>query len=681
MIKVKNSYINTFDKIKPEDREIVGVKTFDYSKLHNTDVNTPSAFSITTLAFDDFLILNNLVDPIFEQLKSVRPFIRKTAVEASKNITDLILNNQFPTKIKEALIDGYYSLGNKISNPFLSIEVSSTVPNKYIPANLHKIKFLDIKGVDEYLSCVIHIWLSLFTVESIEYRTNGYYEGPISTAILVKKIIRPEVSGKVYSIPPITKEEDTIEIYCIYGLSDKTVSLDENADTYKVNIQNNKIIEKNILPQDFMVVRKGKFDDTKNPNIVVEISKEWQKKQKIDDKKILELTNDTLKLEDTFKSPLEIEWGIEAGRIFITDAKKMSIKTQSYDPTNEVDKKELKKLDIDIHEETQKPDLNELEKEINEIINSDNKNLKGKKKLHLELVKQKKTRNKLNIPSWANQYKFISDVFLEITSLDIQNIKSLELFNGSYLDGTYFLLEQKLLPEDQFISARKTQSLIDKIAIDISTAAKNTAPNSIIYQFSNIGESELKEFNKDPNDFNYYGDERFINDPKTLSAEVISVQKVKDEFNCNNVSICVPNVRNCRNLEDIKTIISKTGLRRSTNTKFYAEVSVPSFVLELNSIKEDLIDGLIVNYDVLIKLSSYRNRIRKIDHDIFFNVLMDIKKNCKKKKLEFIVKFNELDSLNINKIFDISADSYIFGEIPNKEIFNKIQKAAIDALK
>ncbi len=686
MVKKTNTYINNLQNDKQIDPNVIGERASSFAKIYNSSKNIPRTFVITSFAFDDFLIINNLVEPILSVLQDVRPFIRKSAEEASGQIGNILMSAPIPVVIREAIYDAYLQIGRKVSNPFVTIEISSIIDPKFVPSKDAKLKYFDIKGEDELMSKVKLAWLNLFSADAIELRTNGYYNGPISTALIMQKMIRSEISGKYYSFPPITKEDNTVEVYAIYGMKDETIDVESSGDGYKVQLDPKKIIEKNILPQDHMIVRRAKIDPSRGVNMTVEISKEWQKRQKLDDSRIFQIVEEGVQIEAKMKKPVEIEWGIEGGRLYIQDIYLTEYENKLENAGIEANAEMLKDLNIDILPDQldldrRKPDLEKIEREIQELVKNDDEYIKkNRKNDEYQPIIPKRTKKPNEYVKWSQKYKVITDIYLDISTLNSNNLHTLDLFDGTFFDGTQPFVDNKVIPELVFDDFSKLKSLKETISIDIATAAKNSSKGQLIYQFSSITDYEYKEMGIDIADGTFEGDERFIDEPKTLAFEVQCIRAAKEEFNCNNISICFPSLRNSKNLKDLKHIVNSLGLKRSIKMNFFAEIAVPSFVHDLDQIDSELIDGFILNYDTLLKLSVYRKEIREIDHKVILNLMMTVSNVCRIKKLKFYVKIDEVNIHALDNIMRVRPHAVIFNYIPTEEQIKYLQSIELDFL-
>ena len=142
--------------------------------------------------------------------------------------------------------------------------------------------------------------------------------------VIVQKMIQAEVSGILFTINPIDNDKKKMSVECILGLGEPIVNGELNPDTYIVEKESGEIIEKKILPQEWMLVRKGRTKKGEDPNVKVKVSEIWKVRQKLESKYIDKLVKIGSRIEEYFKSPQEIEWAYEGGRIWIVQAREIT---------------------------------------------------------------------------------------------------------------------------------------------------------------------------------------------------------------------------------------------------------------------------------------------------------------------------------------------------------------------
>lgn len=676
-MKKTSAYIIDLDKVNEKDFPLVGTESIAHSAFYKTSAYVPFSFVVSSLAFDDFIMLNELVDPIFVALQDVRPFDRRSAEMASQDIVKLLDEAPFPQRLENELRDKYKYIVKEYATKSLSVEFSHIVEKRFIPESNRDLEQFGIKGEAEFLFAIKDFWKQFFSTESIEMRANGYYNGALTTALLIKKQVRSDISGVIYSIPPITKEDNMLELQAIYGIDTGEAELQEYEDVYKVSINPLMITEKHIVPQEYMKIITGSEQDKIDKYTKVEISKAWKKQQKVSDEKILELSKIVIELENKLDKPLEVEFALEAGTVFLVDIKYVE-DIQLYGEGNTFEKDSFLKQFVvkDPLEKKEDVNLDKLEKEIELMINKDSDyidSVKGQNK-NVSILDEERDRAFLVYPKWTEQYRLITDIYLDISRLHVQNLSSIGLFNGTYFDGTELLLDLKHLPESKKLEINKKKEIIDSFALDILTATKNTGEEPCIYQFSSIGAYEHKLLQSPEKFKQSIGDERFIVYPEALLYELQAIKKVRQQYSQEYISLCIPSLRNVVNLNDIKSMISSFGFRRTKKFKMYAEIAIPSFLYDIDKVDRTSVDGFVINYDILGSHLVMKQELSDKDHDIIFKQLDSLRKQTKEKDLEFIVRVNSTDEYLFDKILSLEPHGIIFVKMPKEKDMKFLQE-------
>ena len=137
------------------------------------------------------------------------------------------------------------------------------------------------------LESVKKCWASLFTPRAIFYRfEKELHKQKISVAVVVQKMVESEVSGIAFSVHPVTENRNQLIIEAGLGLGEAIVSGQITPDSYVVEKEPRRIIDKNIEVQ-----KRGLYRSGENGNEWREISKERGEKQVLSDEEILKLSN------------------------------------------------------------------------------------------------------------------------------------------------------------------------------------------------------------------------------------------------------------------------------------------------------------------------------------------------------------------------------------------------------
>jgi len=323
MLRERKYYLVNLANLSSVNDDDIGSLGIALKHLLSENINIPFGFIITTSAFDDFLVANDLVDFIAPRINDIDYSNLGQIQENSKQIQEAIKNGKFPDLIKDPIEKSYAGLSS-FSQANVSLRVS--VHNQELSDSLRgtTMSLQNVWGLDDLLENIKQFWAEFFSPSAILYRGKIGYEGFLTESIVAQRSMQAEVSGRLYSVNPTDNDPEFIEIQAIWGMELPEVLNDVVPDSYFFSKKSAQLVEKKIITQDHMFVRKARFDK-KEPFLKVQISKMWQNKQKLDNKYLFQLFHYTLTLERIFKKPFIMDWVLESGKICVTDLRDIDI--------------------------------------------------------------------------------------------------------------------------------------------------------------------------------------------------------------------------------------------------------------------------------------------------------------------------------------------------------------------
>jgi len=129
-------------------------------------------------------------------------------------------------------------------------------------------------------------------------------------------MVNADKSGIMFSINPVTNDQNQIVIEAIRGLGEAVVSGAVSPNTYVVDKKSLEIVEKDIPPQEWMLIR-----DEFGRNKRIEIPSEERQKQVLSDFEIKQLAKLAIEVERHYGFPQDMEWAIEKNRIYLVQAR------------------------------------------------------------------------------------------------------------------------------------------------------------------------------------------------------------------------------------------------------------------------------------------------------------------------------------------------------------------------
>jgi len=306
--------IRDFKKITRSDAPIAGGKGASLGEMTQAGIPVPPGFVVLSSAFDKFLENSDLNVEIDSILHAVNHKEMRTVENASEKIKDLILKAKMPQDIKEEITKEF----KKLKSQFVAVRSSATAEDSSSAAWAGQLDSFLNTTEKTLLANVQKCWASLFTPRAIFYRfEKGLHNNKISVAVVIQKMIESEVSGIAFSVHPVTQDRNQLIIEAGYGLGEAIVSGQITPDSYVIEKNPRRIIDKNISRQERGIYRKLKEGGNEWRNI----PKEKGGQQKLTEEQIMELSDLILHIENHYGFPQDIEWALENNKFYITQSR------------------------------------------------------------------------------------------------------------------------------------------------------------------------------------------------------------------------------------------------------------------------------------------------------------------------------------------------------------------------
>ena len=329
-MEARGDLIKWFSEINKKSISVAGGKGANLGEMYNLGVQVPPGFVITAQAYDYFLERNKLKEKIKSILKEVDYNNSGKIEEATSRIRKLITDSQIPQDLEKEILEAYENLhagkinGKKTAEEILEKggnEVLVAVRSSATSEDLEDASFagqqetfLNILGDVQLLESVKKCFASLFTSRATYYREKKRFKHEESKlAVVVQKMVDSEKSGVVFSKDPSYKNENII-IEAVFGLGEGIVSGRITPDRYIVS-QEMKIIEKKISNKKIAITFSEKG------NAEVRLPEKLSNTQVLKEEEIFKLGRISMKLEEHYKKPQDIEFAVENDQIYIVQTR------------------------------------------------------------------------------------------------------------------------------------------------------------------------------------------------------------------------------------------------------------------------------------------------------------------------------------------------------------------------
>ncbi len=292
----------------------VGGKGASLARMATAGLPVPPGFHITTDAYRRYVEENHLGDRILSAAAQAQGKDLAALDRASEQIQTLIARGTIPGDIAEMIRQWYGELGANAPVAVRSSATAEDLPGMSFAGQLES--YLNVRGGDEVIHAVKRCWASLWTGRAIGYRQRqGIRPEDVSMAVVVQQLVAAEVAGVVFTANPVTGARDELMINAAWGLGEAIVSGRVTPDTIVINKRTGAVASQEIADKEVMTVRSN--EGTRDEPVPA------GKRQRaaLDPQQTAELARLGMKIEQLYGQPMDIEWAMCDGRIFIVQAR------------------------------------------------------------------------------------------------------------------------------------------------------------------------------------------------------------------------------------------------------------------------------------------------------------------------------------------------------------------------
>jgi len=327
-------YINRLEELGREDLAKVGGKAANLGEMHNAGLPVPYAFVINTRAYREFIEKNGVSDRIRGLLARLNVDDPVELDRVTGELRSLIENSPMPREIEEEIVREYRELSRRFGKEEEYVAVRSSATAEDVPdASFagQQLTLLNVKGEEELLEAVKRCWASLFTSRATFYRAKkGFEHEKVLIALVVQKQLgRMEEedylrgrykAGVGFTLHPSTGDKTKIVVEASWGQGEAVVSGAVTPDTYVLDKRTGKVVEKHVARKTRMAVAlpEGGVREREVPPEMVE-------RECLTEEELRQLWELALKLEEHYRTPQDFEWASEDGRVFLLQARPVTV--------------------------------------------------------------------------------------------------------------------------------------------------------------------------------------------------------------------------------------------------------------------------------------------------------------------------------------------------------------------
>lgn len=339
---MQNPYVKKLNKLNMQDIDLVGGKNASLGEmignLSKLGINVPGGFATTSHAYRDFLKHKNLGDRINDALDNLNVDNISELTATGKKIRAWVLETELPNKLMLEIEREWQEMsdGKDIAVAVRSSATAEDLPDASFAGQQET--YLNIRGLENLIIALHHVYASLFTDRAIAYRVHqGFDHSLVALSVGFQYMVRSDIgaAGVMFTLDTESGFRDAVFITSSYGLGETVVQGSVNPDefyVYKEAIKNKNypILRKTLGDKATKMTLGGSKSLGKTVQIV-DVSKEESLKFSLSDKDIIELAESAMVIEQHYDRPMDIEWGKDGsdGQIYILQARPETVQSRS----------------------------------------------------------------------------------------------------------------------------------------------------------------------------------------------------------------------------------------------------------------------------------------------------------------------------------------------------------------
>ncbi len=175
--------------------------------------------------------------------------------------------------------------------------------------------YLHVRGVGPIVERIRDCWCSFFTERALFYRSKKGSLSDLGMAVVVQRMVEPDVSGVMFTIDPTKGRRDRMVIEAVFGLGEGVVSGQLTPDHY-VLARDGRLKRTKLTTQPYAIVHDpaGGVREQRLPA-------ERGEAQTLAEEQLARLAKVGLDLEQRLGGPQDIEWAIQDDELFVLQSR------------------------------------------------------------------------------------------------------------------------------------------------------------------------------------------------------------------------------------------------------------------------------------------------------------------------------------------------------------------------
>nr|XP_042911160.1 uncharacterized protein LOC107441118 [Parasteatoda tepidariorum] len=305
-------------------------KLTELSKEFQTFI-VPNGMVVTTAAYLKF-ITKDVLKEIRNLENVLYGNVPGDIKESCQRVMDEILKSEISNEIMkaiESMLQKHFSEKGVIQFAVRSSATGEDTEQMSAAGQMET--YLGIAGLDDILTAVKKCWASQFSHIATQYKKQNGQIINSPMAVVIQKMVPCDVAGVLFTCDPLTGNPTKMTITANYGLGESVVSASEEPDTVELmrDFEDNLYVHNKIIgaKRQRIVLQGNKSGGTE----VQDISENDRNSCCLTDEMSLRLGKLAVKIEKSYRSHRDIEWGFWNNSLYIFQSRPVTSGTGETD--------------------------------------------------------------------------------------------------------------------------------------------------------------------------------------------------------------------------------------------------------------------------------------------------------------------------------------------------------------
>ncbi|HKJ77511.1 MAG TPA: phosphoenolpyruvate synthase [Gammaproteobacteria bacterium] len=336
-------YIIWFDHLGMDNVPQVGGKNASLgemiSNLKEAGVRVPGGFATTAHAYREFLRHDRLGERIKGRLDQLDVDDVHALAEAGAEIRQWIIDTPFPEPLRSAITAAYRKMeeqhGGEVAVAVRSSATAEDLPDASFAGQQET--FLNIRGLEDVIHAVHHVFASLFNDRAIAYRVHkDFKHDEVALSAGIQGMVRSDLgsSGVMFTMDTESGFDQVVFVTGAYGLGETVVQGSVNPDEFYVHKPTLAAGKPAVLSRTLggKAIQMVYNDGTENGETIktIDVPEADRKRFCLNDAQLEELARNAVAIEQHYGRPMDVEWALdgEDNRLYIVQARPETVKSQ-----------------------------------------------------------------------------------------------------------------------------------------------------------------------------------------------------------------------------------------------------------------------------------------------------------------------------------------------------------------